>query len=292
MSVEHDVPYSKAGDIELKLDVYKPEGESKRAAILYFHGGSWRAGSKNGMRADAEAMAAYGFVGIPTQYRLLQQAPFPANINDVKTAIRWTRKNADKLGIDPERIILWGSSAGAHLALLAAGTQNDPRFERADEYAGVSTSIAGVVAVHPPTGFHHGAPTPRLTSAATNLLGEGYKAADADLASPMTYVSKDFPPTLLLTGTEDRRVPHPASQAFHDALKEVGATVDLHLFYGHNHGFAAIPSMRKVVATIADYFLDRAIIDPAKYKAEAEQHSAFARRAAEERAAAAAAAAA
>ena len=122
MASEKDITYARAGGIDLNLDIYRPEGASKRAAILYFHGGGWRGGSREGMRNHARAMAEYGYVGLPTQYRLLGQSPFPAQIEDVKTAVRWTRAHAKDLDIDPDRIILWGSSAGAHLSLLAAAT--------------------------------------------------------------------------------------------------------------------------------------------------------------------------
>ncbi|HEY9218508.1 MAG TPA: prolyl oligopeptidase family serine peptidase, partial [Phenylobacterium sp.] len=103
-------------------------------------------------------------------------------------------------------------------------------------------------------------------------------------ASPLTYAGERFPPTLLLHGTSDRMVHHSASQAMFEALRSAGASVDLHLFHGHNHGFAAIPSMRERIADEAAYFLDRMLIDPAKHQAEAEGHSIFARRAAEARA--------
>lgn len=286
MPYEHDVRFGAAGGVDLKLDIYRPDGASKRAAILFYHGGSWRGGSKDGMRDIAAAMAGHGFVGLPAQYRLVGQSPYPAQINDVKTAIRWTRAHADELGIDPDRIILWGSSAGAHLALLAGGTQNDPRFDGPDEYKGASSSIAAVIAVHPATGFYLGQRTARLTTPANNLLGDEHTAEEALAASPITYANKAFPPTLLLHGTQDKRVHHAASQAMHDALREVHAIVDLHLFHGHNHGFAGIPSVRDLVAAEANYFLDRVLIDPAKYEAETLKYSMFARRAMEERAAA------
>jgi acetyl esterase/lipase len=129
MSDETDVTFAEAAGIELKLDVVAPRGESLRAAIIYLHGGGWRGGSRETMRPIAKAMADRGFIGLPAQYRLTGQAPWPAQIHDVKAAIRWTRANADRLAIDPGRIVLWGSSAGAHLALLAAGTPDDPAFE-------------------------------------------------------------------------------------------------------------------------------------------------------------------
>jgi acetyl esterase/lipase len=286
MASEKDVTFAKAGDLDLKLDIYRPEGESRRAAILFFHGGGWRSGSREAMRPDARAMASHGFVGLPAQYRLLGQSPWPAQIEDVKAAIRWARAHAGELGIEADRIILWGSSAGAHLSLLAAGTPNDPHFEGDSGPRGVSSDVAGVIAVHPPTGFHVGEAPGRATTSATGLMGESATVEEARAGSPISYVSERFPPTLLLHGAYDRLVNHAASQAMCDALRAAKAPVDLHLFHGHNHGFAALPSMRTMIAAEAAYFIDRTILDPAKHQAEAEEFSMFARRAAAERAAA------
>ncbi len=129
MPSERDVVFASAGGVDLALDIDRPEGETTRTAIIFLHGGGWRVGSREAMRPVARRMAAHGFVGLPAQYRLLDQDPWPAQLHDVKAAIRWTRAHADALGIDPARIVLWGSSAGGHLALMAAGTANDPAFE-------------------------------------------------------------------------------------------------------------------------------------------------------------------
>ncbi|HEY2708301.1 MAG TPA: alpha/beta hydrolase [Caulobacteraceae bacterium] len=276
MDTETDVTFAEAGGLELKLDIYPPRGESLRAAIIYLHGGGWRGGSREAMRPAAKSMADRGYVGLPAQYRLTGQSPWPAQIHDVKAAIRWTRANADRLGVDPDRIVLWGSSAGAHLALLAAGTPNDPAFEGDVGPMGVSSAVAVVIAVHPPTGFKLGDAGPRHGADATALMGAAATVEGAAAAGPLSHVSETFPPTLLLHGTQDRVVHHSASQEMLDALRAARAPADLHLFHGHNHGFAALPSMREVLSAEAAYFLDRTLIDPAKYAAEIEQFSMFA----------------
>ncbi len=277
MSNEKDVVYAGDHGLERKLDIYRPRGEAKHAAILFFHGGGWRGGAKEGMRPDAAAMAEAGYVGIPVQYRLSGEAPYPAHIHDVKSAIRWVRAHAEDLGIDPEKIILWGSSAGAHLSLLAAGTADNPDFEGDGPHAGVSTSVAAVIAVHPPVEFHTGEAVSRHTTPCTNLLGDKATAEQARAASPMTYVTEASPPVLLLHGTRDQLVNHAASQAYFEAMRAAKAPSDIHLFNGHNHGFAALPSMRALIAPIAANFLDRHVIDPGKHQAELEQFSMFSR---------------
>lgn len=286
MASEKDVTYASGGGADRKLDIYRPEGASRRTAILFFHGGGWRGGAREMMRPIAREMAALGYVGLPVTYRLLGDAPFPAQIADVRTAIRWARTHAHDLDIDPDRILLWGSSAGAHLSLLAAGAPNERAFDEGDASANVSAAVAGVIAVHPPVEFHIGTQTSRHTTSGAALLGETASADAARAASPLTYASVDFPPTLLLHGTSDRMVNHAASETMFAALRAAKAPVDLRLFHGHTHGFDAIPSVRRLMAAEADYFIDRTILDPAKHEAEAVEHSMFARRAAAERAAA------
>lgn len=280
MASQKDIPFASAAGVELKLDVYRPESPRTRTAILFFHGGGWRVGSREMMRPDARTMAELGFVGIPAQYRLRGQAEWPAQIHDLKAAIRWTRAHAHELEIDPQRVVLWGSSAGAQLALLAAGTPDSPEFEGELGPLGVSSAVAAVVAVHPPVSFHVGEARERFSTPASSLLGDAATEAQARAASPIAHVSEKFPPTLLLHGTQDQLVHHSASQRLFDALRAARAPVDLHLLHGHNHGFAALPSLRASIAREVAFFLDRTVIEPEKYRAEIEQFSMFARRAA------------
>ncbi len=272
MSTDKDIVFAAAGGSELKLDIVRP-AKPNGLGILFVHGGGWRQGTRDMMTPIAQEMAGHGYTGIISQYRLNvpPHSVWPAHIHDVKAAIRWTRAHATALNIDPERIVLWGSSAGAHLVLLAAGTPDDPRFEGDVGVTGVSTKVAAVIAVHAPTGFHVGAPSGKHTTPAAALMGEGADAEGARLAGPVNHVSADFPPTLLLHGTQDRVVHHSQSQVMLDALRAVRAPADMHLFHGHAHGFARIPSVRKQVAAEAAYFLDRSIVDPAGYRAEIEK---------------------
>jgi len=269
---DKDVVFATANGTDLKLDVTRP-AQPNGIGILFVHGGGWRMGTREMMAPMAQAMAGHGFTGIASQYRLNSPkgGVWPAHIHDVKAAIRWTRQNADALGIDPERIVLWGSSAGAHLVLLAGGTPDDPRLEGDVGPKGVSSKVAAVIAVHAPTGFHAGAPSGKHTSPLNALLGrEGGTEEDAKLAAPISYVSANFPPTLLLHGTIDKVVHHSQSQAMFDALRAARAPVDMHLYHGHAHGFARLPSMRRQVAAEAAYFLDRTVVNSQKYKDEIE----------------------
>ncbi len=279
MASEKDITFASDAGVDLKLDVYRPTQASTRTAILYFHGGGWRGGSREMMRPDARAMAELGFVGLPAQYRLLGQAPWPAQLHDVKAAIRWTRAHADELDVDPDRIVLWGSSAGAQLARLAAATPDLPDFEGTLGPLSVSSKVAAVVAVHPPVSFHLGESSDRASTSGRTLLGESATEEQARAASPLTHVSEKFPPTLLLHGTQDRMVHHSASQRMFDALRSAHAPADMHLFHGHTHGFASLPSVRAALAHEVAFFLDRTVVNADKHRAEIEQLSMFARRA-------------
>ena len=278
MAGDNDITFARAGAADLTLDIHRPDEPATRTAVLYFHGGGWRVGSREVMGPDARAMAQRGFVGLPAQYRLLGQAPWPAQLHDVKAAIRWTRAHADQLEIDPERIVLWGSSAGAQLALLAAGTADNPEFEGELGPRDVSSRVAAVIAVHPPTAFHLGEPVDRSTTPGANLLGEAATQEQARVASPIAHVGEGFPPTLLLHGTRDRLVHHSASQRMFDALRAARVPADLHLFHGHTHGFAGLPSTRSAIVHEVAFFLDRTLINPDKHRAEIERFSPFARR--------------
>lgn len=270
--MENSRVFATADGEDLKLDIYKAE-KPNGIGILFVHGGGWRIGTRAMMAPIAQEMAAHGFTGLSSQYRLnsAKGGVWPAHIHDVKAAIRWMRANAGELSIDPDRIVLWGSSAGAHLVLLAAGTPDDPRLEGGLGPQGVSSKVSAVIAVHAPTGFHAGTPSGKHTSPLNALLGrDGGTEDDAKLAAPMSYVSANFPPTLLLHGTVDKIVHHSQSQVMFDALRAVRAPVDMHLYHGHGHGFARLPSMRRQVAMEAAYFLDRTVVNPAKYAAEIE----------------------
>src|ERR1700686_2455640 len=123
VKVEKDVVFGRGGDTDLHCDIYRPPaGTEKRMALIHLHGGGFRGGSKADLPDKVAPITALGYVSIGAQYRLSGVAKWPAQIADVKAAIRWTRANAGSLGIDPKRIAVVGYSAGGHLALSAAGT--------------------------------------------------------------------------------------------------------------------------------------------------------------------------
>ena len=112
MSIEKNIVFGKAGNTDLHLDIYKPSGgPQKRMAMIHIHGGGFTAGSKDTLADRVAPFVALGYVSIPVQYRLIGEARWPAQIEDVKAAIRWTRANASRLNIDANRIAVAGYSA-------------------------------------------------------------------------------------------------------------------------------------------------------------------------------------
>jgi acetyl esterase/lipase len=260
-NVEPDVVYGKGADTDLHLDIYKPTGSAnKRMAIVHFHGGGFTGGNKNGLAARLQTMSARGYVNVAAQYRLAANgaARWPAQIEDVKAAIRWTRANASRLGIEPARIAVAGYSAGGHLALFAAATANRSEFEGKGGNAGVPTDVAACLAYYAVTGsswegFRRQFPMPEGSSE------DAWRAA-----TPGTYI-KSFPPTVLFHGLADVTVPPESSVDFLKMLRDANVPSELHTFAGVPHEFAGIPEFADATAQLADFFLERHVINPRTY---------------------------
>lgn len=122
------VKVAHGGGRDLHADIYRPE-QANGAGVLMIHGGGWRMGSKDMLPPQAGALAGHGFTCVAVEYRLTPESPWPAQIHDVKAAMRWFRANAAGLGVDPDKIAVVGNSAGGHLALMLAGTPAVAEFE-------------------------------------------------------------------------------------------------------------------------------------------------------------------
>jgi acetyl esterase/lipase len=259
-NVERDVVFGKGGEVDLHLDIYKaPAGApAKRTAIVHFHGGGFAGGNKNNLAARLQSQSALGYVNIAAQYRLSGVARWPAQIEDVKAAIRWTRANASRLGIDPARIAVAGYSAGGHLALFAAGTQNNAQYEGSGGSAGAGTQVAACFAYYAVTGgawegFRKQFP-----------LSPGSSEDAWKQAEPGTHI-KGFPPTVLHHGLADVTVPPESSQDFLKLLRGANIPSELHEFAGVPHEFVAHPEFAEAVARLNDFFLERHVINPKTY---------------------------
>jgi acetyl esterase/lipase len=244
---------------ELLCDVYHPDqATANGAASILLHGGGWRFGDRTMMADAATALAGHGFLAVALEYRLIGPAAWPAPLADTKAAVRWLRAEASRFGVDPELITLTGFSAGAHLALLAAGTPAGGEVPDDGVYREVSERAAAVAAFFPPT---------RLGAGQAQMLG--IAPEEARMLSPIEHVTAAFPPTLLLHGTGDTMVPHAASVEMFEALVTAGASADLRLYAGLPHEFQQLPGLlAPTIADVAAFFdrhaANRALFDEAR----------------------------
>jgi acetyl esterase/lipase len=260
-SIEKNVVFGKGGNTDLRLDIYRPKaGTEKRMATIHIHGGGFTAGSKDTLADRVAPFVALGYTAIPVQYRLAGEAKWPAQIEDVKAAIRWTRANAKSLGVDPEKIAVVGYSAGGHLALFAAGTMNRPEFEGKNGTPGAGTQLAACLAYYAVTEIR-----PQRDGAANILLPPGSDEAAHRTASPLTYVAKGYPPTVLFHGTADVTVPMESSERLFKMLREAQVPAEFHGFEGVPHAFDSNPEFAKSAAELADFFIDRKVLHPRTY---------------------------
>ena len=225
------VVVGKAGDRDLLGHLYVPViAAGLHPAIVVVHGGGWRKGRPESVRGFGELLGQAGFVCLLADYRLTGEACWPAQIEDVKCAIRFLRANSSTLGVDPDRIGIVGDSAGGHLALMAAVPCT---FEGSGGHAAHSSAVVAVGSMYGPTRIRF---DPERANHVA-LMGERANEEDYDRASPITYDLGDFPPCLLIHGVDDEAVPVSNSVDFQHKLKRLRRPVDLHLFPGLGHAF-------------------------------------------------------
>ena len=213
----------------LRLDIFVPAGP-RRPLVVWIHGGAWQNGAKE--NAPSMQMLPAGFAAASIRYRLSQQAPMPAQIDDCRAAIRFLRANASKYGYEGSKIGVWGSSAGGHLvALLGTLGEGEDKVQAVVDWFG-PTALRRMSMY--PSRMDHDSPA----SPESRLIG-GALQQNAELvekANPISYVSKDDPPFLIQHGDADPLVPMEQSELLRDALKKAGVPVEFTAFHGAGHG--------------------------------------------------------
>ncbi len=240
----HDLVYATIDGKVLKLDLYLPATDTA-PLVIYVHGGVWRNGDKTAGRNFATALAKEGFAVASLDFRQTTDAPFPANIHDIKAGIRFLRANAGQYGYNAGRIGITGESSGAHLALLAGVTNGDGELEgkvgdnlatSSDVQAIVSyfaaTDLTTILAQSTPFGLSVREP------GLTLLLGAlpDKKPELARLASPVFHVDGKDPPLYLLHGDRDPQMPVNQSLQMLGAYKAAGLDVTFDPVHGAAHG--------------------------------------------------------
>lgn len=221
--VLRDQSYARRGEAELLADVHRPLSAESAPAVILVHGGSWARGSRSRMDRIAAAVAEHGFVAVNIEYRLAPEHPYPAPLEDVLAAVRWVRRNAARLGVDPRRIALWGYSAGAHLSALAGSRPEgtNPSDPRRNEDARVQACVLG----SGPSDLGllgDVRPVRRFLGRPPAEIPEVVRAA-----SPVFAVHSKSPPTFLYHGRDDWVVDVEHSRVLCDALAEAGVPVQL-----------------------------------------------------------------
>lgn len=258
-----DVVYCTNDGIPLKMDILFPfNGYGPWPAVLYIHGGGWIGGSKLDQFGDVDvpALRAGGYIAIAVSYRLAPQYPFPAMIKDVKCAVRYLRAHAAEYNLDPDRIGVRGASAGGHLAALLA-TADESALWDVGEYADYSSRVQAAVNMFGPADLADASFAATLGRLGPLLFGTS-DLTDALLrsASPLTYVSADDAPMLLIHGDRDTLVPLKQSSLLYAALTAAGVPAELIVVQGGEHVFEpvngdfTIPTRAQITGLMLDFF--------------------------------------
>src|SRR4051812_14223523 len=243
LRTSRDLEYARVGDTSLKLDLYVPAAAKSPPVVVWVHGGAWRSGSKN--NPSVLPLTERGYAVASVDYRLSPVAPFPAQIHDIKAAIRYLRATAKQHGISTERIAISGGSAGGHLAALVGvsngvkeleGDVGHNRDQSSDVQAIVvfygASNLTSILNQSTPHGLSVRAP-------ALDLLLGGQPEAKADLArlaSPVFHVDKSDPPLLWFHGDQDPQMPINQAHEMIGAYKKQGLPATLEVVYGAAHG--------------------------------------------------------
>jgi acetyl esterase/lipase len=238
--------YRRSGGRSVRLDLYAPPALRPREgwpAIVAIHGGGWRGGDKTDYGRSLARLAEAGFVIAAVDYRLSRpgRPSWPENIDDVRESVRWLRRHASEYGVDPNRIVALGASAGGHLAaLLGTGTDPSARVEAVIDFYG-PTDLRALFATRQKT-----------TTSLTLFLGgrpDEYPGR-YDEASPIRQVSADSAPMLLIHGTDDLLVPLEQSRMMAEALSRAGVPHRMIVVEHARHGFGLDPQGRDLVPEI------------------------------------------
>lgn len=224
-----DIPYRTVGDSTLMLEIIRPEPipTVPMPAIIYIHGGAWMSGDRTANNRNA-FLAAQGFFTISIDYRSSLYAVFPAQLEDAKAAVRWLRAHAAQYQIDPQRIGIWGHSAGAHLAALVGTSGHRQTIAESTTVTEPSSRVQAVATLACPTDFlQMGGWHEAVDSPEAQLVGGPIRerVALVQLANPITYLQPDAPPFLLIHGEQDEIVPLGQSELLAQALRANGTAV-------------------------------------------------------------------
>ena len=291
------------GTRPLKMDIYRVANTAPKPAIVFVHGGSYVNGDprddRNAVYGENDGFMAYvasrGYVVAAVRYRLADEAKWPAQLQDVKAAIRWLRGNAEQYGVDPQRVAVWGESAGGHIAAMVGATCGIKEFDKQenkgiygnspramqDAFDNQSSCVQVAVPWHPSTDMArldaqnesfakliHNTPVSSQSRVLGCSLGTTCDAATVQRANALYYVSQggaDKTAFLFQAGSVDEATPWQQSQIMYDALRAKGIPAQIEVIKGANHYFTgATKEQAKQVLDTFFKFLDENLNKPAK----------------------------
>ncbi|MFC1558003.1 alpha/beta hydrolase fold domain-containing protein [candidate division KSB1 bacterium] len=256
-----DIVYGKGGDKDLKLDLFLPENIiSQHIGIIFIHGGGWRNLSKEYLKEWGYYFADRGYTSVSIDYRLSGEAKFPAAIEDCKCAVRWMRANAGKYDINPDKVAVFGESAGGHLAALLGTSGGAKELEGKGGHRGYSSRPNLVFPVYGVFDLvWRVSNIPSRGSILYEFIGCSYDECPEKYvrAAPITYIDKSDPPFLLFHSTGDSAVSFQQSVQFEKLLKNAGVPVEFSKTFGSKHGYVLWEPHFKPTCEQMEYFMDK-----------------------------------
>lgn len=242
--VKNDLIYGIVDSIELKLDLAQPvqESHTPQPCVVVIHGGAWRQGDKAQHRMEIRKLAEQGYVAASIAYRFCPDHRFPAQVHDVKQAVRFLRSKASEFGIDPDRFGAVGYSAGAHLAMMLGVTDTDDGLEGRELWTtniDQPSKVQAVVSYFGPTDLTQG----NIPAVSVPLLADFIGGLMPDFrdvyakASPISFVDSSDSPMLLFQGTSDPLVPYQQAIVMTEKMSQAGVDGRMELLFGAGHGW-------------------------------------------------------
>jgi acetyl esterase/lipase len=240
--VQPDIVYGAANNTPLKLDVWYPHAVNKPTpTLVYFHGGGWIFGTKEGSVLQFLPFLERGWRVVNVEYRMASNSLAPAAVEDVRCALRWVFRNAKQYNFDTSKIVLTGHSAGGHLSLIAGmlpdGTPLDNNCYASEQYGDVKMKVAAIINWYGITDVNDIIQGENLKNYGVMWMGSRRDADEiARSVSPLTYVRSDLPPVFTIHGDKDDVVPFSHATRLKEALDKAGVKNTLHVVKGGGHG--------------------------------------------------------
>lgn len=251
-----NIEYKNINGKSLQMDIYQPKGMTKPAPMLVFiHGGGWKGGNRADYLVYLTHFASLGYVTATVSYRFVKEAPYPACVEDILDAVQFIFQNSDKYNYDPDRICLIGGSAGSHLAMLAAYGWKKKGATDSLPTVVSKHKIKAVVEIYGPVDFT--TEYARNHPLITGFLAHSYQEAPQLYveASPINYLTKNTPPTLILHGTSDMLVPIDQAEMLKQKLDSLGVPNVYCPVPGWPHTMDIVQRVNNFTkATMSDFF--------------------------------------